>query len=122
MTQVIVLPNKRAVTLGQYAKAWRLVIAVPREQLLAGWDYFETEAWRILFQMREGLQDRINLRGGSRPREITERRLFAKMDAAARRGALQFECRWCGQAILADRYLHRHSRFCSQSCQRDYAS
>ncbi len=122
MTQVIVLPNKRAVTLGQYAKAWRLVIAVPREQLLAGWDYFETEAWRILLQMRDGLQDRINLRGGSRPREITERRLFAKRDAAVRRGALRFECKWCGAEVVATRYLQWQDRFCDSGCRKDYFS
>lgn len=61
-SRVVILGNRRAVSLGAYVRAWRAVAALPAEQEvkhgLTGW--WSDTAGSVLRQFRDGLHDRIN--------------------------------------------------------------
>lgn len=69
MAHAITLPNGRRVSLGAYVFAWRRLKEEAPETMFKGFGDFPMEAGAVLSEMRRGLQDRINLRGGAMPRE-----------------------------------------------------
>ena len=64
MKQVIILPNRRAVGLAQYAAAYKKLRTVPAHTMCPGFDHFPERAGDILAKMRRAVHDRINKRGG----------------------------------------------------------
>ena len=68
MKHYITIPSGKAVSLSNYAKAWRAVKAMKPDAIIrAGdWQWFEVKARDVLRDMMRGLHDRINIRGGLR--------------------------------------------------------
>ncbi len=65
MAQLAVrLPNGRRVELRAYVAAWRRLLSMDAGEMVAGWDYYPCAAGDVLREMRRGLHDRINRRGG----------------------------------------------------------
>lgn len=138
MTLAIRTPRGQWVSAGQYAQAWRTVIMLCDElqrgaapamltgrtiSELRGWDIFPRHPREVRADMRRMLDNTITRHDRTQiRREVSERRLFALKDAAVRRGAIRFECRWCGSPINAERYLQHWARFCDESCKRSYCS
>lgn len=58
--RVIVLPNGRSVTLGEYARSWRELKTLPPESSIRGWDHFPATVSGVLAAIRFGVHDRIN--------------------------------------------------------------
>jgi hypothetical protein len=119
---VVVLPNGRGVTLGAYARAWRELLAADPKREMRGFERFAMPAGEILARLRGGLMDRIN-RHDRTMRSASDRRIFAKVKAAGARGAIRYECRWCGAPLEAAAVNpnNRDSRFCGQECRSSYA-
>lgn len=69
MKRVITLPNGRSVPLPVYCTAWRKLKTVPADSKITGWGHWPTEGGDILSEMRAGLHDRVNIRGGLTVRE-----------------------------------------------------
>lgn len=121
---IITLPNGKQCTLGKYASAWRTLLTLPPQQDVAGFDWHPSTARDVLSSMRRGMMERINRH--DRTRAVHSRdlgpRIFLKMQSAAKRGALRFDCRWCGRDIDTGTYLQPHARFCDVHCQRSFYS
>ena len=111
----ITLPNGNHVSLGTYTKAWKTLLTTDPHEQIKGWDWFPTDAGRILADMREGLQDRINQRGHSPQRALTAHRLHLKVQSAAVRGAIVYRCRSCGSTLdpLRVNPNNQSSRYCA---------
>lgn len=126
---VIRIPCGKWVSIGEYARVWKYLLsaeAMPNAEY-PGWDYFPTDGRRILANMREMLMDVINRHDRTMWREQGRKtclgaRIRKKQEAAARRGVIRFECRWCGSQITPGTYLPEHARFCDVSCQRSFYS
>ena len=122
---VVTLPNRKQVSAGQYAAAWRYLMSADPDEQLTGFDWCSMDAAMIRRRMLDGLQDRINrhdrtmYRPHGRKTELG-RRIYLKMVRAARRGKIRFWCRWCGSDLDTKTYLPDHARFCDASCRGCY--
>lgn len=111
--KAFLLPNGRAVSIASYVAAWRTLKKLHASHNINGWDDWGTTAGEILHEMREGVEDRINLRGNLPLRPaITPTRLRRRMA-----GRIKCECRWCGSTIP---YAEHANRFCDAGCRHDY--
>jgi hypothetical protein len=118
MKQAILIPNGRRVSLAAYAAAWRLLKRMDPQDPVRGWTWYHVTAGSVLRQMRAGLEDRINTRGGLVVRPTRSRDDRRTHRALARRGVVH-ECRECGSSL--GRYVeHPCNRFCCADCCRAY--
>lgn len=113
--KVIRIPNGQQVTLGQYVRTWKELLAMPTTQEVRDWQWFSVTAGEVLRDISEGVQDRINRRGGITLRTATNNRLRRLLIMH-----IKCECRWCGQPLAS--YAAPHERFCTSSCKRDFYS
>lgn len=89
------------------------------DQSVRGWNWFSVSVREVLADMRAGLHDRINQRGGVvLPCDTAARRarFGRRLDRA--RKLIPCECRWCGS--LLPQWAPYHARFCDASCRRAY--
>lgn len=64
---VIVTPSGRRMSAGAFARAWKSVLASYRDNPaseVTGWQWFSCSAADAIADIRRGLDDRINRRGG----------------------------------------------------------
>ena len=113
MQRMITLPNRKQVTLGAYVAAWKTLLTCDPDEEVRGWTWYPIEARYVLRAMREGLQDRINQRGGLVIREANPSRIRRQCEQR-----LRHSCKWCGSPL--GRYAPEHDRFCERSCARAY--
>jgi hypothetical protein len=117
---VILLPNGKRCSLGEYCKSWRTLKTLPPDTEVKGWTWFPVKARMILTAIRRGVQERINMRGGL----TNETPQYGKSIWAERRIRRQLEkrvrhdCKWCGQPL--GRYAPEHDRFCDAGCRQSY--
>ena len=119
MKRVIVLPSGARVSIGHYASTWRELKTMEPDQSVRGWNWFSVSVREVLADMRAGLHDRINQRGGVvLPCDTAARRarFGRRLDRA--RKLIPCECRWCGS--LLPQWAPYHARFCDASCRRAY--
>ena len=64
MERIIITPSGRRMSAGQFAPAWRMVKDAAPGCQLTGWQDYSVPAERVLADIRKGLNDRINRRGG----------------------------------------------------------
>lgn len=120
----ITLPNGRKVGLSAYARAWKTIAGMNPDQTVKGWDIFPTPAGVVLANIRAGMHARINRHDRTQPRaDLTDARLFSKRRAAAIRGAVRYECKWCGSILDPLRVNPNNpmTKFCDAECRRSYA-
>lgn len=120
---VVTLPNRKQISVGQYASAWRYLMTADPEEQLSGFDWYSMDARMIRERMVRGLMDRINRHDRTMYRANGRdlgRRIMRKMDAAARAGKIRFWCRWCGADLEGRTYLPDHARFCGASCRTSF--
>lgn len=120
---MIRVPSGRWVTAGQYAHAWRTVLAAGPLASFRGWQWHMVDARDVLHDMRRALQDRINRHDRTRHvPHMTDARLRSKILRAVERGAIKYECGWCGSRLAPRHFMHfyRDARFCSDECRRSY--
>lgn len=113
MVRVITIPNGKRVTLGQYCAAWKALKGMDPQAEVKGWEWYTVPASHVLRRMREGLEDRINRRGGLVIRTASEKRIRRQLERR-----IKHSCRWCGRCL--GRYAPDHARFCDAECRRDY--
>lgn len=111
--RIITLPNGNRVSLRTYVAHWKLLKTFQLDELIVGWSHTATPAGWILSDIRKGVHDRINQRGGLVIRDVSAARINK-----LRAKHLTSECRWCGQPL--GHYAEPHNRFCSGDCRRDY--
>lgn len=51
-------------TLGQYVAAWKMLLTLPPEREIKDWSWFPVTVADVLRDIRCGVRDRINTRGG----------------------------------------------------------
>lgn len=111
------IAGNRHLPIADYLKIIRTAKARPDAifpRSFTGW--WQVSGHEILRQFRDGIHDRINLRGGidvSEPSPHLPARILRNL-----RRTLVSTCRWCGSGL--GEYRHRNSRFCCDSCRRDY--
>ncbi len=111
--RVIVLPNRRRVTLGEYCQSWKRLKSLPLDREVSGWEWYPVSTRDILREIRAGVHDRINRRGGvviRKPNTARIRRELAKR--------IRHNCRWCGRGL--GRYAESHARFCDAGCRKSF--
>jgi len=114
------LPNGRRVTVGAYVAAWKRINAMAPDTPINGWEFFETTAGDVRYEMVRGMTHRIN-RHDRTMRECSESRLIALRNRAVQRGAITMGCKWCGATLNAERgYIAREHRFCGPECRGSY--
>lgn len=122
-TAHVTVPSGRRVRLGEYARSWRSVASCNPASQIRGFDWCAMSAAEVRRALLAGLMDRINRHDCTRFRgELSQARLYTKIQRAAARGAIKPECRWCG-CPLDWRKVNFNSpstRFCSVQCARDY--
>lgn len=120
-TIAIRLPNGKWCGIGRYAQAWRNMLdPINARQSFPGWSHFPTEGRSILADMRRGLQERISRHERTTFHlHLSERRMFTKVRAAAKRGAIRYECKGCGSALdpLRVNPNNPSSRYCDATCR-----
>lgn len=115
MPRVITLPGGRQLTLGQYVAGWRgvkAIAAVDPRTSIHGWDWHPVDAADVLREIRRGVDDRVNRRGGLAVREMNEARVARRL-----RVRVTVACRNCGGAMP---YAPHGVRFCRAACRRDF--
>lgn len=120
---MIRVPSGRWVTAGQYAKAWNIALMAGPGATLRGWQWHAVEARDVLNDMRRALMDFINRHDRTRHvPHLTDARLRDKIMRAVARGAIRYECAWCGTGIAPRHFMHyrKDARFCGDACRRDY--
>lgn len=113
---VIIIPDGKAVTIGQYVAAWRKLKTIPPEQEITGWSWYPKPASEILRDFSHGVDDRINRRGAMKT-EWPEPKPIRILRVLEQR--VTVSCRWCGQRMP---YKPVHSRFCEPSCRHSFMS
>jgi hypothetical protein len=111
--QAVTLPNGRSISLGSYVWLWKNVKARDPRSEVTGWQWYPVPARDVLRDLRHGLQDRINQRGGLVVRTASENRIKRQL-----RARVTHECRWCGSDL--GRYAEREQRFCDADCRRNH--
>ena len=117
MQRIVYLPGNRTVTLGNYVKAWRMVLtAAPGTVFDKAFNWWPETREDILREFREGLHDRINRRvdgfpGVLRPVNIHQRKLDHQWQVETERAARQLNrprlvIDWL-PAWLKPRFAHR---------------
>lgn len=110
-----ILPNGNRCGLRCYLDSWRQLRATAPHAEVRGWSWHPVKAGQILAEIRAGIHDRINTRGGLVVREASPARIQRRRAERVRVG-----CKWCGQVL--DQYAPDHSRFCSPDCRHSYYS
>lgn len=111
--QTVGLPSGKRTSLGHYVGAWKQIKALPPQAEVTGWQWYPVTARDVLRDLRHGLQDRINQRGGLVVRTANESRIKRQLQKR-----IVHECRWCGSSL--GRYAEREQRFCDASCRRSH--
>jgi hypothetical protein len=111
---VIITPKGQAVTIAQYVDAWNRVKALPPGSEVAGWQWYPVARESVLRDFTFGTLDRINKRGGIKTdwREPNQARITRTLEKR-----VSVSCRWCGSSMA---YKRVETRFCCDSCRRDY--
>ena len=60
MKRFITLPNGKHVSLGTYTKAWQKLKRLHPDTPIRGWGWHFETAGQIIYQIRQGIHDRIN--------------------------------------------------------------
>ena len=119
MKKAIGLPSGLRVPIGHYASTWRELKTMEPGQSVRGWSWFSVSVREVLSDMRAGLHDRINQRGGIvLPFDTQARRSRLHRRLTEARKLIPCECRWCGS--LLPQWAPYHARFCDASCRRAY--
>ncbi len=96
----ITLPNGKPCSLGVYVKGWKAIKTMAPHETVRGWTWWAEDACRVLDDIARGVHDRINRHDRTmRHDDLGERRLFTKIRNAAKRGAIRYECKWCGSPL-----------------------
>jgi hypothetical protein len=56
----ITLPSGRRVSVGEYARSWRVLLATPPETQIRGFEWYPLPAREVLRELRRGMHDRIS--------------------------------------------------------------
>jgi len=56
----ITLPSGRRVSVGEYARSWRVLLATPPETQVGGFEWYPMSAAEVLRELRRGMHDRIS--------------------------------------------------------------
>lgn len=106
--RVITLPNGRAVGLGAYVRAWRLLLTTRPDADIRGFTWHALPAADVLRELRYGLHDRINrhLPGYGRGRKWHHDWQRAASQCARAVNTPRLVVRWAPQDLRA-RLAHR---------------
>lgn len=118
IVRLITLPSGHQVTLREYVNAWRQVkISEPGTEF-PDWCWYPVTREFILADIRRGIDDRINQRGGLTIREHSAKRIQRQLCERVADGRLVLECRNCCNHLAE--YRQREMRFCCGACRGDY--
>lgn len=107
------IPNGKSIPLGVYVSSWKALKSLAPDTEIAGWSWHPVTAADILRELRRGIHDRINRRGGVVLRAPKVSRIHRHL-----RARVQHSCRWCGSPL--QRYEPEYSRFCDAACARSF--
>ena len=115
MVRVIILPNGKQCGLPTYVQAWktlRSMVALGQgNYAISGFGDWPQRANDILAAIKEGVDDRVNIRGGLVMRDADPvKRLWKRIKA----GRIVRVCKWCGTPFKAT-YLAQWC--CCEDCQ-----
>lgn len=113
MTRVIRIPNGKQVTLAAYVREWKHLKQLPPDTEASGWQWYPVKVRDVLRDLRYGVHDRINQRGGLQIRTASDKRTLRHL-----RQRVRHDCRWCGSPL--GRYALSHERYCDAGCRRAY--
>lgn len=100
--RIITLPNGNPCSLPTYVGAWRAIKAAPSPAaLFPGFGHWPMPAAQILARLSEGVQDRINIRGGLIRPQPSPKRAVANEKRITKqlRKTVKCTCRWCGSRM-----------------------